>query len=431
MPNDIFTAIQWPYLFALERLALALALGLFVGLERQRRGKDAGVRTFAFAGLIGCLGGLLGDPYALAALALIGLLVIFLTLHAVRADHGTELTTSAALIVIGFTGILCGKGHTFTPAAVGVLTAALLAYKESFTGFSLGLTETELRSAILLAILACVIYPALPESALDPWGLIEPRAAWITVLLIAGLGFGNYVLLKMYGAKAVELTGFFGGLVNSTVTVTALSSRVRENQGLAPAAYRGILLATAAMLVRNAALLAFLAPRTLASAAPALGLMLVATIGLVLLRGRPRTPSGSGAAGLPLQSPFSLSSALKFGLLFLALKVAGTLAQRSLGQFGFYAVSLAGGLISSASAVAAAGALAAADVKDARLATIAGTGAVIASLASTLVDLPLVARVARERALTQRMALALGLIVLVGLAGAVAGALLPVAEWWR
>jgi uncharacterized membrane protein (DUF4010 family) len=430
LPNDVFPVNQWPYLPALERLALALALGLFVGLERQRRGKDAGVRTFAFAGLISCLGGLMGDPFALAALALVGLLVIFLTVHALRADHGTELTTSAALIVIGFTGVLCGKGHTFTPTAVGVLTAALLAYKESFRGLSLGLTEAELRSAILLAILACVIYPALPEGALDPWGLVEPRAAWITVLLIAGLGFANYVLLKMYGARAVELTGFFGGLVNSTVTVTALSSRVRENQGLAPLAYRGILLATAAMLIRNAALLAFLAPRTLASAAPALGLMLSATVVLVLLRGRPTHQPASGPVGLPLQSPFRLSSALKFGALFLALKVAGTLAQWRLGQFGLYAVSLVGGLVSSASAVAAAGALSATDAGDRRLAAVAGTGAVIASLASTLVNLPLVARVAQERPLTRRITLALGLIVALGILGAVAGALLPVAQWW-
>jgi uncharacterized membrane protein (DUF4010 family) len=205
---------------------------------------------------------------------------------------------------------------------------------------------------------------------------------------------------------------------------------VRENQGLAPAAYRGILLATAAMLIRNAALLAFLAPRTLASAAPALGLMLAATAALVLLRGRPKHQPASGPAGLPLQSPFRLSSALKFGALFLALKVAGTLAQWRLGQFGVYAVSLVGGLVSSASAVAAAGALSATAAGDKRLAAVAGTGAVIASLASTLVNLPLVARVAQERPLTRRIALALGLIVLLGIVGAVAGALLPVAQWW-
>ena len=45
-------------------------------------------------------------------------------------------------------------------------------------------------------------------------------------------------MLKLYGARAVELTGFFGGLVNSTVTVTAARLPVvRETHDLADAAY--------------------------------------------------------------------------------------------------------------------------------------------------------------------------------------------------
>jgi len=231
---------EWPYLWALARLVLALALGLFVGLERERRGKEAGLRTFAFAALLGCLGGLLGESYALFGLVMVGVLVIFLNVHRLRSHHDTELTTSAALLVVGFTGVLSGQGHTLTPAAAAVLTAALLSWKERLSGFSLGLTDTELRSAILLAILAFVIYPALPEGSVDPWGLVEPRAAWVTVLLIAGIGFANYVLLKAYGNRGIELTGFFGGLVNSTVTVTALAVRVRETHGLVDAAYRAI-----------------------------------------------------------------------------------------------------------------------------------------------------------------------------------------------
>jgi len=41
-------------------------------------------------------------------------------------------------------GVLAGQGHTLTPTAVAVLTAALLAWKESLANFSLGLTDTEL-----------------------------------------------------------------------------------------------------------------------------------------------------------------------------------------------------------------------------------------------------------------------------------------------
>jgi uncharacterized membrane protein (DUF4010 family) len=421
VPDNLLPTSEWPYLLALQRLALALGLGLFVGLERERRGKEAGVRTFAFAGLLGGLGGVLGESHTLAALGLLALLVFFLNLQSLLTREKTQLTTSAALLVVGFAGVLCGQGHTLTPTAIAVLTAALLSWKGPLSGFSLGLTEAELRSAILLAILAFVIYPALPEGAVDPWGLVEPRPAWVTVLLIAGIGFGNYVLLKLYGARAVELTGFFGGLVNSTVTVTALAERVRNEHGLVGVAYRGIVLATAAMLLRNAALLGILAPAALPSAAPALVLMLAGCAALVALRRGAAAPP-PGATGLGLQSPFSLRSALKFGLLFLALEVAGALSQRWLGQFGFYAVSLAGGLVSSASAVASAGSLAGSGTLPP---AVAGTGAVIASLASALVNLPLVARISRERPLTWRIALALGCIVALGAAGAFAGALLP------
>ena len=65
----------WPYVPTLARLALALAIGLFVGIERERRQKVAGVRTFAFAAILGAVGGLLGEGFALLALSLLGILV--------------------------------------------------------------------------------------------------------------------------------------------------------------------------------------------------------------------------------------------------------------------------------------------------------------------------------------------------------------------
>lgn len=222
---------SWPYLPTLARIGLAIAIGLFIGIERERRQKEAGLRTFAFTAMLGAVGGMLGESFALLALALVGVLVIFLNVETIRTGEGAEITTSAALFVTGFAGLLAGLGHTFTPTALGIATAALLAWKEPLAGFSHGLTESELRSAILLAILAFVAYPVLPTGSIDPWGLIEPRPAWVTVLLIAALGFANYVLLKLYGARGIELTGFLGGLVNSTVTVTELTQRARAAGG--------------------------------------------------------------------------------------------------------------------------------------------------------------------------------------------------------
>jgi uncharacterized membrane protein (DUF4010 family) len=409
-------AVAWPPLQTLMRLMLALAVGLFVGLEREWRGKEAGLRTFGFASLLGGLGGLLGPPFAVAAVLLLGVLVCFLNWQSLRANQGAELTTSAALLVTGFTGVLCGLGHVVTPAAVAVTSAGLLTWKERLAGFSHQLTAEELRSAILLAILAFAIYPVLPASPVDPWGLIAPRAAWVTVILIAAMGFVNYLLLKLFGTRGVEVTGFLGGLVNSTVTVTELSNRVRETDGqLQDVAYRGVMLATAAMALRNAVLLGLLSYRALVNSAVPLALILLSSIGLALVRTRRPEAPEAAAPSLPLQSPFSLQSALKFGVFLLLFQVVGTAGQSLLGHAGFYAVSALGGLVSSASAVASAASLCAHGLLTP---TIAGVGAIIASLASAAVNFVLVARVSGQRPLTLRLGWALGMVVVLGLVGA-------------
>jgi uncharacterized membrane protein (DUF4010 family) len=402
----------WPYLPTLVRLALALAIGLFVGIERERRQKEAGLRTFAFVAVLGAIGGMLGQSFALLALGLVGVLIVLLNVETIRTGEGAEITTSAALAVIAFAGVLAGLGQTFPPTALGVVTAALLAWKQPLTGFSRALTESELRSAILFAILAFIVYPVLPDGTVDPWHLIEPRAAWITVILVAGLGFANYLLLKMYGVRGLELTGFLGGLINSTVTVTELADRAHNSSAqLVEVTRRGVVLATAAMLVRNAVILGLLAPAALWSAAPTLALMLVGAAATTFRRNSADT---KGTEIPKMSSPFSLTSALRFGVLFLIIEVVGTLAQRALGQGGFYLVSLAGGFVSSAGAVASAANLAAAG----QIApSVAGNGAIIASLASASIHLPLVIRVGRTPALSRRVAAVLGAIILLGAIG--------------
>ncbi|HOM14706.1 MAG TPA: MgtC/SapB family protein, partial [Rubrivivax sp.] len=147
MPTPIVSLPQadWPYSQSLMRLALGLSLGLLIGLERERRGKEAGLRTFGFIGLMGAMGGALGPAYGLAALGATAVLVLILNVSSLRAEQGTELTTSAAMMVTAMAGILCGQGHTLPPAAVMVIAAALLAWKERLADFSMGVSEGEIR----------------------------------------------------------------------------------------------------------------------------------------------------------------------------------------------------------------------------------------------------------------------------------------------
>jgi uncharacterized membrane protein (DUF4010 family) len=389
LPDVTNTVSPWPFLPTLTRLALALGTGAFVGLEREHRGK-AGARTFTFASLIGCLGGFLGNPYALLAITLIGLFVCFLNIREWSQHQNLMLTTSAALIIVGFCGVLCGKGHTFTPVATAVITAALLAWKQPITGFATGLSDIELRSAILLAILSFIVYPVLPAHPVGPYEVVQLQETWATILLIAALGFVNYVLWKIYGPRSIDITSFLGGLVNSTAAVAELSSRVRQaGEGFLKLAYRGVVLATGAMLLRNSLILAILALQAFTySLVPMLFMLITAFLSL---RFGARTVIGATSEAPPdlkLEQPFSLKAALKFGLIFLILNVAGVIAHRTLGVYGFYAISVAGGLISSASAVAAAGTAAAHHEVSF---PVAANGAVFASLTSVLINIPLIA----------------------------------------
>jgi uncharacterized membrane protein (DUF4010 family) len=253
---------------------------------------------------------------------------------------------------------------------------------------------------------------------------VEPRAAWITVILIAALGFANYILLKLYGARGIELTGFLGGLVNSTVTVAELANRVHESNGaLAGAAFKGVMLATAAMLIRNVVILALFAPSMVGQTAVPMALMFVAAAGAAWVVA-PGSSARLGAHDDPdertpipaLASPFSLTAAIQFGLVFLALQIGGTLGQRMLGDGGFLTVSIVGGAVSSASAVASAATLATAGTVPTH---IAATGAIIASATSALADWPIVARVGRHSELTRRVRQVLWAIVALGCVGAV------------
>ena len=46
-------------------------------------------------------------------------------------------------------------------------------------------------------------------------------------MIVALLGFVNYVLLKMYSARGLYYSAILGGLVNSTATAAELSAWMR------------------------------------------------------------------------------------------------------------------------------------------------------------------------------------------------------------
>jgi uncharacterized membrane protein (DUF4010 family) len=404
------------------RMAVAIGIGMLVGMEREWSNKDVGIRTFALVALLGMLASLVSPSTAIAALIGVFLLVAAMNTRSILNDRSLEVTTSAALMVNYLLGVLVGLGHIFTPVAGAIVMTMLLAWKTELSRFAGGLQPSEIRSAVLLGLIGFVIYPVLPNRYVDPWQLVNPSDAWISVIAIAGIGFVNYVLLRMYSTRGLYLSALFGGLVNSSATVAELGTRLRET-GMADRATTLCLLTTIAMFARNLILATMFSPRSLsATLVPLLAMTLVA--GFWVWRDRRIEERVSGT--LTLTSPISLTKVLWFGMVFIAIQVIGTLLTRYFGSYGMFATGIFGGLVSSASTTAAAATMA---MHGKISASLAGSATVLTSLASAAVNLPIVWRTTKNRAVMKRLTLEMATVIATGVAAVTVDRVFQFSEW--
>ena len=402
MPSGLQEAIRFPPAAVAVRIAISLAVGMLVGFERESANKDAGIRTFGLTALLGALGILIAPSYAVVGTAAVIVLVVFLNIRSMLSNRSLEITTSAALLVTYALGVLVGLGHTFTPVASAILMTLLLAWKGELRRFAGGVSIEELRGAVLLGLIGFVIYPVLPDRFIDRWELVNLRQSWVTVVVIASIAFVNYVLLRLYSTRGLYWTAILGGLVNSRAAVAELMT-----VGTGARTTAVVLLVTLAMFMRNVVLLALFAPHALLTAAGPIFAM--ACVALLLRTGQPDDEPGRELA---LGSPISLRRVLGYGLLFIAIEVIGTLAERAFGHIGFMAASAISGIASSASATAAAANLSTAGKITPEL---AGTAAVLASMGSALTNVPLVFR-RLSRAPLLKLASSTALQIIVGIA---------------
>jgi uncharacterized membrane protein (DUF4010 family) len=392
------------------KIAIALGIGLLVGLEREWSQKDIGVRTFSLTALLGCLSALVSLQLAAISLAGVLILAAFINARSLLADRSLEMTTSVALIVTFILGVLAGLGHLFTPTTAAILMTMLLAWKTELQRFAGDLKLTEIRGAVLLGLIGFVIYPLLPNRFIDRWHLLNPRQSWLIVIIVAGLGFANYVLLRIYSNRGLYYTAILGGLVNSTATAAELARTFPLGESDSSNMIVALILLTSiAMFVRNLVILAIFAPGAVSIAVWPL---LAMTAGALIFAWKARDRGAEPVRSLNLDSPVSLRHVLNLGALFILMEIVGTIGARYLGKFGFLALSLLGGTVSSASTTAAAATMA---IHGKLSADVAGVATVFASIASALVNLPLIQRQSHNKRLTRTLAVISLLLVAAGL----------------
>lgn len=389
------------------RIGLSTALGMFIGLEREWAHKEAGIRTFALFCLTGMVSTTIYPPYVTISCAIFAIaFTIIMSAYGIIQKKDPNLTTSAALFITFFVGVLVGINQIIPGVIIAIVVTALLSIKTELQSIAVELTAQEVHAAVEFGILAFVVYPILPDSPIDPWGVVNPRTIWLMVVLISGIGFVNYIIMKKYGSKGAAYTGFFGGLANSTAVVAEFINRIKAEPGLTMVAVSAVLLSDVAMCVRNLALCVFLAPSLLPKLVIPFGIMIIIG-GLYAYRYLAREQ----AVSIKIHSPFSIRNALVFGTIFLAMVLLSTLATFKFGSAGFLVSSLLSGMVSSASATASAIALLQAGTIDARTSAL---GIVIASMSSIAIKFPL-AYLSNNRQFLFNVMLGAGLMMIAGI----------------
>ncbi|HEY9001639.1 MAG TPA: DUF4010 domain-containing protein, partial [Mucilaginibacter sp.] len=242
----------------------------------------------------------------------------------------------------------------------------------------------------------------------------NPHDAWLSVIAISGIAFVNYVCLKVFHGGGLYWSAVFGGLVNSSATVAELGSRA-ESSGMTDRVSALCLLTTIAMFSRNLLLVALFSPPSLAATLwPLIVMCLVSGLWLWLDVHRQRKSKSAkvNQEVIKLDTPISLKKVLSFGLLFIVIQVGGILLTRAFGRFGMLATGFFGGLASSASTTAAAASMASHGQLGA---SVAGDVAILSSLASAIINLPIIWRTVSDKAVVRRVTLELATIVLSGL----------------
>jgi len=340
-----------------RRLGLALAIGLMLGVERGWQLRDkaegsriAGIRSFTLMGLLGGLWGVIGleSSELVTGIAFLGFTSLIVTAHILRLRKDPDdlgITTEISEMLTFALGVVAARGHLAAAAAGGVVTLALLSFKQALHHFVSSIRSVELVAAVRFLIISVVMLPVLPDQGYGPGEALNPYKMWWVVVLIAAISFVGYIAIKLAGPRiGALLTGFFGGLASSTALTVNFARLGREQPGLQPVLAAGVCVAAATMFLRILLIVFVLTPALLPPLAMSMGVMAaVCYLGAAVLWMGSRE-QGPKAQATKLSNPFELGTAIKFALFLTAVLLLSKLLQENFGNQGVLVLGGVSGL---------------------------------------------------------------------------------------
>jgi uncharacterized membrane protein (DUF4010 family) len=339
-----------------RRLAVALAIGLLIGLERGWRTREerdhqrtAGLRTFALTGLLGGICGLLSmasSPLVLGAglLAYAAALISFSYLEA-AAEKNFSVTSVVAGILTFSLGAYATLGNETVAVGAGVAMAILLALREPLHSWVRTVTWSEIRSVLVLLAMSFLLLPVLPNRPIDPWQVLNPAEIWLLAILIAAISFAGYVAVRVLGERnGIAVAAIAGGLASSTATTLSFARLSREHVESTRLLAGGVLLAGVTMLVRILMLVGVLKyellERLFWPLVAAACVLLLSAAALLWVKGTQSTEQPK----LQIRNPFELTTVLALAALIAVISLIAKLVAGSIGNAGLFVLAAVSGI---------------------------------------------------------------------------------------
>ncbi len=335
---------------ALPQFLTSLAIGLLIGLERERNpSAKAGLRTFALVAVFGTMAALLSTKLASPWLLIAGLIAVAGTIVAAyvsspheESDPGT--TTIIALVLCYGLGAMVWYGLAKLAVMLAIGITALLYFKPELRGLSQKLTRRDLVAVLQFSVLTFIVLPILPNQNFGPYGAFNPHQAWLMVVLISGISLAGYAALHVVGTRyGAPLLGFLGGLVSSTATTMIYAKHGKSNQAMLNLAASVIVIAGMVVLLRLMVVSAAVAYGALPGLLPVLAGGLLFGL-LVALYNWRKLDKATELFVPETTNPAELHAAIGFGLLYVAVLLGSAWMADVAGSQGLYAVALASGL---------------------------------------------------------------------------------------
>ena len=374
---------------AVKLFGTSMAIGLLIGLERERKSDSRGIRTFGLISLLGTMVATLASLLAMPQLVAVGFAMIGLIAIAAywgegrdRLPGGEAPTTSViAMILTGCLGILCGLEQERLAVALGIVVVSLLYFKGELRGIAGRIGRADLIPVLQFGALTFIVLPLLPDHAYGPHGSLNPHEIWLTVVLVAGIGLVGYLTLRFAGQRyGMPLAAIAGGLVSSTATTLVFARNTDASQGSAAIRSMMVMLANLTMLLRLIIMAAIIRPDLLLPIVPVLGS--AAAAGLLWAAWLQRRLAQGSTMPLPVvQNPTQLRVALLFGLAYGMVSLLAAWSAAQVGDRALYVVAAISGLTDVDAIALSAFRLEASGRIDAGTAVIAIAIAVIANLA--------------------------------------------------